>query len=50
MFHGRKKQKPRKLSAEEEKQRDEKLEKIKAVNAKMLKMRNEKIYDEVSLG
>ena len=50
MFHGRKKQKPRQLSEEEIKQRDEKLVKIKAVNTKMLKQRNDKIYNEASLG
>lgn len=50
MFHGRKKQKARTLSEEEVKQRDEKLKKIKLVNTKMLKQRNDKVYDEASLG
>jgi len=45
MFHGRKKQKVKPLSEEEIKQRDEKLVKIKLVNAKMLKLRTEKVYD-----
>lgn len=50
MFHGRKKQKARTLTEEELKQRDEKLRKIKLVNAKMLKQRSDKVYDEASLG
>ncbi len=50
MFHGRKKQKPRELSAEEQKQRHEKLVKIKAVNTKILKQRKDKVYDLASLG
>lgn len=50
MFHGRKKQKQRELTAEEIKQRDEKLVKIRAVNTKMLKQRNDKVYDLASLG
>ena len=50
MFHGRKKQKQKTLTEEEIKQRDEKLKKIKMVNAKMLKQRAEKQYDETSLG
>jgi len=45
MFHGRKKQKVKPLSEEEIKQRDEKLVKIKLVNAKMLKLRTDKVYD-----
>lgn len=50
MFHGRKKQKPKQLSAEEIKQGEEKLAKIKTVNEKMLKMRRDKVYTEAALG
>lgn len=38
------------MTDEEVKQRDEKLAKIRAVNAQMLKKRDEKVYDLASLG